>query len=100
MILSSKWITWPPSPEIAKQRIWPSLIEIMSTALALGDANLTSQSVDLPAASSGPVEIVVRSNGFPSACQAWARGLARSQASLAVIAAGFPVLPAVQLTFA
>src|SRR5262249_18035475 len=72
----------------------------MLTAFAVAEENLASQSFDFPAVSRGPSDVVVKSNGMASACQAWARWLASSQASCAVIDAGFPVLPAVQLGIA
>src|SRR5215831_16741237 len=68
----------------------------MSTALAFSEENFRLQSVDFPCASRGPSDVVVTSKGTASACQARARAWARSHASLAVIAAGLPVLPAAQ----
>src|SRR5215813_7967544 len=70
---------------------------IRSTAFALAEENLMFQSFDRPCASSGPSEVVVRSKGTASAFQAFARALARSQASLAMIDAPLPVLPAAQV---
>src|SRR5216684_9187678 len=69
----------------------------MSTALAFSEEKLISQSVDLPSASRGATDVVVKLKGTASACHSRARMLASSQASRAVIAAGLPVLPAAQL---
>src|ERR1700730_18608798 len=69
---------------------------IRSTAFAPGEENLMYQSFDRPSASSGPSEVVVSSKGMASGFQALARAFARSQASLALMDAPLPVLPAVQ----